>query len=238
MSRSVAEMPIALVSFDLDGTLVDTASEIAEAANMTLDHYSLERVPAQEIIMLVGHGAHALMRQLLTNIERDRPDITMPADVDEVLSTYDEKYAITTGTTGRNYEGARDALDSLLADGVRLACVTNKEERHAHRVLEVNGLHDAFECIIGGDSLPEKKPHPSVLQKVAESFGIPLAAMAHVGDSATDIKAARASGVAALAVPFGYNAGLPIETAEPDMIFATLPAVSAYVIEQRSRHSG
>jgi len=231
----VEKVNIAVASFDLDGTLVNTASEIAEAANLTLEHYNLERVPSQDVIMLVGHGAHALMRQLLKNVADSRPGALMPKDVDAVLATYDHYYAITTGTTGENYDGARETLDRLLEAGVRLACVTNKEERHAHRVLQVNGLHDAFELIIGGDSLAEKKPHPSVLMTVSESLGVPTQAMVHIGDSATDIQSARASGVLAVGVPYGYNAGKPIESANPDIICATLSGVADYIIDRRSR---
>jgi phosphoglycolate phosphatase len=112
---------------------------------------------------------------------------------------------------------------------VRLACVTNKEARHAQQVLQANGLADAFELLIGGDTLPVKKPDPGVLQHVARHFGVPLQRLAHVGDSAVDVQAARNAGVAAWALPHGYNAGQPVATAGPDRLFDDLGAVARHV---------
>jgi len=116
---------------------------------------------------------------------------------------------------------------------VRLACVTNKEIRHARRVLEVTRLSGYFDLVIGGDSLPEKKPHPSVLRHVAQQLGVSPAQTAHLGDSATDVAAARNAGVAAWAVPYGYNAGRPITESKPDLVFDTLTAVAAHVLAAR-----
>ena len=90
-----------------------------------------------------------------------------------------------------------------------------------------------FDLVIGGDSLPEKKPHASVLRHVAETLGVSTTRTAHVGDSSTDIAAARNAGVAAWAVPYGYNAGVPITQALPDRLFQTLPQVAEHVLSGR-----
>jgi phosphoglycolate phosphatase len=212
-------MALALVSFDLDGTLVDTAGEIAEAANRALQEHGLPRQPEAELALLIGHGAHALMRKLLAKLQ---------AQVDEapVLGSFDRHYADTTGTTGQPYPGAAEALNLLRGRGLRVACVTNKELRHARRLLQHHGLQDRFDLVIGGDSLPQKKPDAAVLQHVGRTLGVPLQAMAHVGDSATDVEAARNAGVRAWVVPYGYNAGRPIAEAGPDMIFPDLLAAA------------
>jgi phosphoglycolate phosphatase len=156
-------------------------------------------------------------------------------DVDVVLAGFERHYIDTTGTLGLPYPGAAAMLQRLRAAGVRLACVTNKEARLAHALLRHHGLSDAFDLVIGGDTLPQKKPHASVLRHVAQVCGVPLGTVAHVGDSATDVMAARNAGVAAWAVPWGYNGGAPIASASPDLIFDSLPAVADHVLLEASR---
>ena len=216
---------IALVSFDLDGTLVDTAGEIAEAANRAIADLGLPRQPVAELTLLIGHGAHALMRQLLARLGA-------AVDVDAVLARFEQHYLDTTGTLGLPYPGCAETLARLRTAGVRTACVTNKESRLARQLLQHHGLTEAFDLVIGGDSLPQKKPHASVLQHVAGELAVPMARVAHVGDSATDVLAARNAGAAAWAVPWGYNAGQPIETAAPDRMFHSLPAVADHVLQE------
>lgn len=221
------------VTFDLDGTLVDTASEIAEAVNRTLVDFGLAPRPLDEITNLIGHGLHPLMTQLLQRLQAEQPALVGRLLADEVLPLLDRHYAATVGTQAQPYPGVADALDALLADGVRLGCVTNKEGRHARRVLEACGLAGRLELLIAGDTLPEKKPHASVLQQAAQRLGVVPGRLAHVGDSRTDLDSARNAGVAAWAVPYGYNGGEPIEAAAPQRIFPGLAEVAAHVIERR-----
>lgn len=211
-----------LVCFDLDGTLVDTASEIAEAANRALDAHCIARRPPAEITLLIGNGTRELMLKLLATCYLADPALASRVRTEDVLASMDQHYAVTTGTSAVPYGGTRDALRRLRAAGVHLACVTNKEVRHARRVLKATRLEDYFELVIGGDSLPEKKPHASVLRHVAQTFRVDTRRTAHVGDSAIDVRAARNAGVAAWAVPYGYNAGVPVAESQPDQIFLTL----------------
>lgn len=219
-----------LLSFDLDGTLVDTATEIAEAANRALESTGMARRPPQQIELLIGAGLHELMRRLLAQVQAEASDSGPVVSIDAVLRSVDHHAAQVTGSLARPYPGCVEALRALKAGGVRLACVTNKEERHARRVLEATGLAGHFELLIGGDTLPQKKPHASVLQHVARHFGIEPVRVAHVGDSRIDVEAARAAGVAAFAVSYGYNAGQPIALAEPDVIFDRLADVAGHVL--------
>lgn len=223
---------ISLVSFDLDGTLVDTACEIAEAANRAIEEHGLPRQPVAELTLLIGHGAHALMRQLLLRIGTQRARHMPPIDVDAVITSFERHYLDTTGTLGLPYAGCAETLQRLRAAGLRVACVTNKESRLTQQLLRHHGLASVFDIVIGGDTLPQKKPHASVLQHVAAALAVPMAGVAHVGDSATDVQAARNAGAAAWAVPWGYNAGEPISTAAPDRIFESLPAVADHVLEE------
>ena len=218
----------ALISFDLDGTLLDTAGEIAEAANRALESHGMARQPVAEITLLIGGGLHELMRRLLAGSGADQR-----AALPDLLRSVDEHYTALLGTEARPYCGCKDALTTLQGAGLRLACVTNKEIRHALRLLRATQLDGYFDLVVGGDSLPEKKPHPSVLQHVSRSLGVSLLRTAHVGDSAIDVAAALNAGAAAWAVPYGYNAGMPIVQAGPDRLFDDLPAVARHVLADR-----
>jgi len=139
-------------------------------------------------------------------------------------------YAAIVGKTCRPYPSARDAVARLRHAGVRLACVTNKDERYSRKVLAACALENAFDLLVGGDTLAVKKPDAGVLGHVVATLGGERASTVHVGDSRTDVEAARNAGVAAWAVPYGYNRGEPIEEAMPDLICRDLGEVADRVL--------
>jgi phosphoglycolate phosphatase len=222
-----------IVSFDLDGTLVDTAAEIAEAANRALESHGMERRGVAEVTRYIGHGTRELIKGLVAAAIAERPGLANTVRLEDVHASMDHHYAFTTGTLASPYPGTRAALERLSAAGIKLACVTNKELRHARRVLAVTGLEHFFALTIGGDTLPRKKPDPSVLRHVVDTLQGEIHRTAHVGDSSIDVQAARNAGVAAWAVPYGYNSGVPIAEANPERIFPGLLQLAEYVTGPR-----
>ena len=224
-------MRFRLITIDLDGTLVDTADEIAEAANRTLEDFGIQRRPAGEIAKLIGAGTRVLMRKLVAQVFEAEPALDPAAlEMTSVMARFDIHYAATAGTTGQPYRGCTEALQRLRGAGVRLVCLTNKETHYARQVLHATRLDGYFELLIGGDTLPVHKPDPAVMAHVLHTLGESAETTAHVGDSRTDVETARNAGVPAWVVPYGYNAGEPIEAASPHRIFADLSEMAAYVL--------
>lgn len=229
---------ITCITFDLDGTLVDTAREIAEAANRTLLEIGLPRRDTADVTQLIGHGTRELMLGLLRQAAQSAADDALRTwieqlDHEAVMQCFEQHYGDTTGTDSQLYPGVQTGLDQLRQAGIRMACVTNKELRFAVKVLEVTGLSTYFPIVIGGDSLPQKKPDPSVIQYCLDALNVDQLNAAHVGDSSIDVETAKRAGVAAWALPYGYNGGRPIEQAQPDHVFATVAEVASHVLALR-----
>lgn len=227
-------MPISLLSFDLDGTLVDTVGEIAQAANLTLADAGLPPATLEQVRRLIGAGAQALMRQLLAPASASAPDDDATGPTAHLLRRFSHHYAQVAGTSAKPYPGCGELLQQLRSAGLQLACVTNKELAFARQVLSATQLEGFFDLLIGGDTLAHKKPHPGVLTHVCQVFGRTAANVVHIGDSRTDVQAARNAGVAAWAVNYGYNGDEPIASARPDQLFDSLPAIGQHVAAMRA----
>ena len=221
------------LSFDLDGTLVDTAGEIAQAVNLALAEFGVPAQPQSLITRLIGGGARKLMLTLLAHVLLERPMRAALLQTEEVLAAFERHYAAVAGTLAEPYAGCVHTLQRLRDAGLRLACITNKEGRHALQVLKGTQLDGYFDLVIAGDTLPHKKPDRRVIDHALHAMHASQEEFAHVGDSAIDVETARNAGVAAWAVPHGYNGGLPIETAKPQHLFRNLPEIAEHVLAHR-----
>jgi phosphoglycolate phosphatase len=220
------------VSFDLDGTLVDTAGEIALAVNTALGEVGVAPRPAEVIVNLIGNGLRALMMNLLARLMLEQPALADQLRVEPLLMRVEAIYAGLAGRTAQPYAGTLQALIDLRAAGIKTACVTNKDGAFTQRLLEATGLAPLLDLVLAGDSLAHKKPHASVLRSAAQQLGVATDRLAHVGDSRTDLDAARNAGVADWAVPYGYNGGRPVALDGPSRLFNDLAELAAHVLAQ------
>lgn len=193
--------PYSLAVFDLDGTLVDSASDIAEAVNRTLADWSLPRVEESVIRGWIGDGARALVTSAFEHAGKR-------VDLDEVMPGFMVHYAECLLLYPTVYPGVVDTLEALRAEGIAVAVCTNKPERFVRPLLDALDLGQYFECIVGGDSLPERKPSAAPLLHVVDHFGLQVSQCLMVGDSATDVETAVAANMPMALVTYGYLRGV------------------------------
>lgn len=229
-------MRFQLVLFDLDGTLVDTAPDIADAVNRVLELRKLPQMPEAWVRSRIGHGSRQLLTQSYAEALRRIGGDAAPVPLAELVEDFGRHYADCCGRRGRIYAGARTALGRLRRAGVKLALLTNKERRFARLVLEAHDLDGEFELEICGDTLPAKKPDPLPVRHALAHFGVAAARALLVGDSDIDVRTARAAGIAAWGVNYGYG-GPALERSGPERIIGSLAQVRAGAYSPRASSS-
>ncbi len=213
--------------FDLDGTLVHSLPDLADAVDAMLAQYGLPALGEQAIAPMIGNGSRKLIERALQasswcGATPHSPELLQEAH-ERFLRHYQQHLCLRSAL----YPGVASTLDALQAQDVLLAVVTNKPIVFVPPLLESLAIRHHFALLIGGDSLPEKKPSPLPLQHACAQLGVAIAEAIMVGDSRNDIDAARAAGMRNVAVSFGYNHGEPVSACAPDVIidhFAQLPA--------------
>lgn len=192
------DFPFDVVAFDLDGTLADTAPDLTAALNHSLGVLGREAVPEESVRHMVGHGARALLTKGLA-----ATGAMTPALVDEGFPIFLGYYKKHIADRTRPFPGLEAALDDLAARGVRLAVCTNKLEGLARELVTALGWDGRFASIVGGDTLPVRKPDPAPLFEAIARAGGGRAAF--IGDSITDTDTARAARIPCVAVSFGFS---------------------------------
>src|SRR5271165_797682 len=198
--------PLAAVLFDLDGTLLDTAGDIALALNRAIGEYGWPPIPAVDVRRMIGRGAPVLIERAARAQQRDLDQAAHAALVERFFHHY-EALEETGECKARAYEGASEALQGLHAAGLRIAVVTNKQQRFAQGLLKLLGLSEWVDLVVGGDTCERRKPDPQPLLYACAALGVAPAVALMVGDSTNDVQAARAAGIPVLCVPHGYNEG-------------------------------
>jgi phosphoglycolate phosphatase len=204
-------MPAPLLVFDLDGTLLDTAPDLLGALNAVLAEEGLPAADRATLARRFGHGARALIVEGFRAAGAAADDNRLDRLTERFIVHYTGRIAAQT----RPFPGAVEAMDRLEALGVRFAVCTNKRAGMATPLLEALGLAHRFAAIVGGDSLPTRKPDPGHLIGTVAAAGGDLAASVLVGDSDADVFAARGAGVPVIGVTFGYSPD-PMDVLRPD----------------------
>lgn len=220
IKRFNTPVSVSAIVIDLDGTLLHTAPQLAEAANRMLRDIDYAPVSQELLSSYIGNGISWLVKRALTGDMHATPDAAL---YDHALPIFEQHYTELL-LESRAFEGVIEGLDAMKSAGYRLGCITNKVERYTKPLLEGTGLAKYFEIVLSGDTLPEKKPHPMPLLHAAEFFGIRIEQLLLIGDSLNDTLAARAAGCPVFCVPYGYNHGEPVETLDQDAVIANLAA--------------
>lgn len=211
------------VALDLDGTLLDTAADLAAAANFMLARLSLATLPEAAITDFIGDGMASLVARALQAALGADPDPALQARGSRL---FEKCYAAHLDIHTRPYPGVVEALATLADKGLPLGCVTNKSRRFTVPLLERAGVARFLTATVCGGDVPRKKPAPDLLLHAARLLGVAPSALVMVGDSANDILAARAAGCPVVLVSYGYRGGAAAETLGADQVVDDLAAWS------------
>lgn len=235
------------MAIDLDGTLLDTAGELATAINAMLAQLASSRptalhpaphpirlkagaLPESAVRNMIGKGIVNLVGRALLAATGEPPSVELSA---HALDIYRQCYFEVLGSTAVPYPGVIAGLDRMRELGLPLACITNKAGRFTDALLERMHLRERFAHVVSGDTYEQRKPHPLPLLKTAERFGCAPHELLMIGDSLNDVLAARAAGCPVLCVPYGYNEGAPVDGLDFDGMITDLRQACDW-IEQRS----
>jgi phosphoglycolate phosphatase len=217
-----------MMLIDLDGTLVDSVPDLAKSVDAMQSALNAPLRGEAKVRTWVGNGVERLVKRALTDSLDDEPDEALFQRALPIFQGFYDQY---NGQASRLYPGVREGLSWLQSQGIRLGCITNKAARFTEPLLAAQGIADFFEIIVSGDTLPVKKPDPAPLLHAAQHFGLDPTQAHMLGDSKTDVKAARnAAFGAVICVDYGYNHGEDIHLAQPDAVissFMELPGLLA-----------
>ncbi|MES2859178.1 MAG: phosphoglycolate phosphatase [Pseudomonadota bacterium] len=186
-----------LVLFDLDGTLLDSAPDMVATANRMRAARGHGPMPLADLRPHVSRGSRAMTAAALPELAGD----VSPELIREFLDTYEEEL----GRSSAAFDGVAELLDAIEADGARWGIITNKPEYLARQAVPLLGWETRCAILLGGDSLPERKPHPLPLLHAAEALGVAVEDCAYVGDDQRDIEAGRAAGMHTVVALWGYR---------------------------------
>lgn len=218
--------PKELILFDLDGTMVDTVPDLAQAIDVMQAGLGLPLRGEDKVRLWVGNGMDRLVKRALTGSMDDEPDSALYERGREIFM---QAYAERPCDKSRFYPGVKDFLGHLKTGKYKLGCVTNKSGRFTDRLLQLLGIYDEFAIVLSGDTLSQRKPDPLPLIHAGEQLGVHPDRMLMIGDSLTDVRAARAAGVDIVCVSYGYNQGCDINDAKPDRVVHSLSELADFL---------
>jgi phosphoglycolate phosphatase len=215
--------PIRLVLFDLDGTLADTAPDLAAVANRQREARGLAPLPLDELRPLASHGARGLIGRALGI---GPPSEEYEALKNEFYAWYEAALCVHT----QLFPGMPATLEVLERRGILWGIVTNKIRRFTDPLVSALGLSERAACVVSGDTTPHAKPHPEPLRHAMRSCGMAETAAVYIGDDRRDIEAGRAAGMRTVVASYGYlGHGAEIHTWRADHAIETPPDLVAWI---------
>ena len=208
-----------MILIDVDGTLVDSVPDLAYCVDEMMLAMGREPYGEARVRDWVGNGVERLVRRALTGQLDGEP---ADADFERAYPVFLDLYADNTSKRSKLYPGVKQGLEYLKASGYKLGCVTNKAEQFTTPLLQDLGVYDDFAIVVAGDTLAVKKPDPGPLLHAAEFFGVTPAQSLMLGDSISDVKAARAAGFQIVCMSYGYNHGEDIRNYDPDLVIDSM----------------
>ncbi len=208
-----------LIMMDLDGTLVDSVPDLSWSLDETMKRIGLPPRGEDATREWVGNGIHSLVQRGIAN------DLDAPHDealFEKAMPIFRTLYAENTSKRSKLYNGVREGIDYLKSLNIQLGCVTNKDTEFTLPILQELGLQDDFDMVICGDTLEKKKPDPLPLLHGAKMLGVKPDNALMLGDSISDVKAARAAGFSIICLSYGYNHGQDIRDSNPDMVIDSM----------------
>ena len=220
-----------LLIFDFDGTLIDSVPDLADATNAMLTTLGKETYPISTIRNWVGNGSRMLVeRALVGKIEIVEGELTVEA-TDHAEQVFFDAYKNLSGSKTVAYPDVDSGLKKLKTAGYTLALVTNKPIRFVPKILQFFGWQDLFSEVLGGDSLPVKKPDPAPLLHICETLNVTPAQAIMIGDSRNDILAGQNANMDTLGLSYGYNYGQDIRELNPTVAFDDFAALVDYLLK-------
>jgi phosphoglycolate phosphatase len=204
---------------DLDGTLVDSAPDMAFAVERMLERLGRNPVSPEKIRSWIGNGVSQLVQRALTGETNLQ---SQPEQFEQAYQVFSEVYEAHLSERSALYPGVVNGLEKLREEGMILACITNKHSRFTATLLERIGLARYFQSVACGDTYQQRKPHPMPLLKTAEQFNIAPRNAVMVGDSLNDIQAAKAAGFRSVCVPYGYIGDYTVDQLGADHVVESL----------------
>jgi len=215
-----------LIMIDVDGTLVDSVPDLAYCVDQMMIELGMKERGEKKVRHWVGNGIPKLVERALTDDLEASPTKEV---FDVAYPIFLELYADNTAARSCLYDGVKDGLDYLKSKDYQLGCVTNKAEQFTHPLLKTLGIFDDFKIVISGDSLAKKKPDPLPLVHAASYFNISPQECLMLGDSVSDVKAARAAGFSIICMSYGYNHGNDIADESPDLVIDSMSQLREYL---------
>ena len=214
-----------LLIFDLDGTLIDSRLDLANAVNASRGHMGLEPLANERVYSYVGNGAPVLIRRALGEQASD-------ADVEQALEFFLEFYRHHDLDHTVLYPGVKESLDRLRSAGKRMAVLTNKPVRMSRHIVDGLGVGGHFFKVYGGNSFEHKKPHPIGVEALMQEAGVGKSDTVIIGDSAVDVQTARNAGVACAAVTYGFQPE-SLADPKPDLLVDRMEHLADWVLAKR-----